>query len=103
MRQYKELDVYLECGGIEVARSEARMQELDRRMVSAKTWGIEPTSLLTPAEIKELVPFINEELLLGGFYTPGAGVVDSLRAAAIMRERDQEAGVTGGGHTQGGG
>ena len=70
MRQYKDLDVYLECGGIEVARSEERMQELARRMVSAKTWGIEPTSLITPAEIKELVPFINEELLLGGFYTP---------------------------------
>ncbi len=48
MRQYKELDVYLECGGIEVARTEARMQELDRRMVSAKTWGIEPTSLRDP-------------------------------------------------------
>ncbi|HEY2319227.1 MAG TPA: FAD-dependent oxidoreductase, partial [Solirubrobacteraceae bacterium] len=94
MRQYKELDVYLECGGIEVARTAARMQELDRRMVSAKTWGIEPTSLVSPAEIKELVPFINEELLLGGFYTPGAGVVDSLRAATIMRERAQEAGMT---------
>jgi glycine cleavage system aminomethyltransferase T/glycine/D-amino acid oxidase-like deaminating enzyme len=94
MRQYKDLDVYLECGGIEVARTEARMQELDRRMVSAKTWGIEPTSLLTPAEIKELVPFINEEILLGGFYTPGAGVVDSLRAATIMRDRAVEAGMT---------
>ncbi|HET8978315.1 MAG TPA: FAD-dependent oxidoreductase [Solirubrobacteraceae bacterium] len=94
MRQYKELDVYLECGGIEVARTEARMQELNRRMVSAKTWGIEPTSLLTPAQIKELVPFINEEILLGGFYTPGAGVVDSLRAATIMRERAVEAGMS---------
>jgi len=94
MRQYKHLDVYLECGGIEVARTEERMQELNRRMVSAKTWGIEPVSLVTPAEIKELVPFINEELLLGGFYTPGAGVVDSLRAATIMRERAVEAGMT---------
>ena len=94
MRQYKDLDVYLECGGIEVARTEARMQELQRRMVSARTWGIEPTSLLAPAEIKELVPFINEEILLGGFYTPGAGVVDSLRAATIMRERAVEAGMT---------
>jgi glycine cleavage system aminomethyltransferase T/glycine/D-amino acid oxidase-like deaminating enzyme len=94
MRQYNDLDVYLECGGIEVARTEARMQELERRMVSAKTWGIEPTSLLTPAEIKELVPFINETILLGGFYTPGAGVVDSLRAATIMRERAVEAGMT---------
>ena len=94
MRQYKEFDVYLECGGIEVARSEERMQELARRMVSAKTWGIEPVSLVTPQEIKELVPFINEELLLGGFHTPGAGVVDSLRAATIMRERALEAGMT---------
>ena len=63
-------------------------------MTSAKTWGIEPVSLVTPAEIKELVPFIDESLLLGGFYTPGAGVVDSLRAATIMRERAQEAGMT---------
>jgi glycine cleavage system aminomethyltransferase T/glycine/D-amino acid oxidase-like deaminating enzyme len=94
MRQYKELDVYLECGGIEVARTEARMQELQRRMTSARTWGIEPTSLLTPAQIKELVPFINEELLLGGFYTPGAGVVDSLRAGTLMRERAVAAGMT---------
>ncbi len=94
MRQYKELDVFLECGGIEVARTEERMQELTRRVVSARTWGIEPVSLVTPREIKELVPFINEELLLGGFYTPGAGVVDSLLAATIMRERAQEAGMT---------
>ena len=62
--------------------------------MSAKTWGIEPVSLLTPDEIKELVPFINESILLGGFYTPGAGVVDSLRAATIMRERAQQAGMT---------
>jgi len=94
MRQYKELDVYIECGGIEVARTEERIQELARRVVSAKTWGIEPVSLVTPREIKELVPFINEEPLLGGFYTPGAGVVDSLRAATIMRERAAQGGMT---------
>ena len=94
MRQYKELGVYIESGGIEIARTEQRMQELTRRMASAKAWGIEPASMLTPAEVKELVPFINEQLILGGFYTPGAGVVDSLRAATIMRERAQAAGLT---------
>jgi glycine cleavage system aminomethyltransferase T/glycine/D-amino acid oxidase-like deaminating enzyme len=94
MRQYKDLGVFTESGGIEIARTQERMQELTRRVVSARAWGIEPVSLLTPAEIKELVPFINEELLLGGFYTPGAGVVDSLRAATIMRERAVEAGMT---------
>jgi glycine cleavage system aminomethyltransferase T/glycine/D-amino acid oxidase-like deaminating enzyme len=94
MRQYHDLGVYIECGGIEVARTEERMQELSRRVVSARTWGIEPVSLLTPAQIKEMVPFINEELLLGGFSTPAAGVVDSLRAATIMRERAMQAGLT---------
>ncbi|MDQ2894614.1 MAG: FAD-dependent oxidoreductase [Actinomycetota bacterium] len=94
MRQYHDLGVYIECGGIEVARTEERMQELARRVVSARTWGIEPVSLLTPARIKEMVPFINEELLLGGFSTPAAGVVDSLRAATIMRERAMQAGLT---------
>ncbi len=94
MRQYKDLGVFIECGGIEVARTQERMQELTRRVASARTWGIEPVSLLTPEEIKARVPFIDEELLIGGFYTPGAGVVDSLRAATIMRERAQAAGMT---------
>jgi len=94
MRQYKELGVYIESGGIEIARNSERMQELTRRLASAKAWGIEPVSLLTPAEVKELVPYINETLILGAFYTPGAGVVDSLRAATIMRERGMQAGLT---------
>jgi glycine cleavage system aminomethyltransferase T/glycine/D-amino acid oxidase-like deaminating enzyme len=94
MRAYQELGVFTESGGIEVARTEERMQELRRRMASAKSWGIEPASLISREEVKELVPFIDEELILGGFYTPGAGVVDSLRAGTIMRERAIEAGLT---------
>ena len=69
------------------------MEELRRRMASAKSWGVEPVSLVTPAEIKELVPFIDESILLGGFYTPGVGVVDSLRAGTLMREQAQAIGA----------
>jgi len=93
VRQYEELGVYTESGGIEVARSEERMQELHRRMVSAKAWGIEPVSMLTPADVKELVPFIDETVILGGFYTPGVGVADSLRAGTLMREQAVELGA----------
>ncbi len=39
--QYKELGVFTQCGGFEVARTEERMEELRRRMSSAKAWGIE--------------------------------------------------------------
>jgi heterotetrameric sarcosine oxidase gamma subunit len=86
VKQYQEMGVFTQSGGIEVARSEERMEELRRRMSSAKARGIE-SSLITPAEVKELVPFIEEDQILGGFYTPSVGVVDSLRAGTIMREK----------------
>ena len=36
-----------------------------------------------------MVPYVNTDIVLGGFSTPGIGVVDSLRAGTIMRERAQ--------------
>ncbi|MBE7186918.1 FAD-binding oxidoreductase, partial [Jatrophihabitans endophyticus] len=89
MRQYKEMDVFTESGGIEVARTEERMQELARRMSSAKAWGIE-AEMLTPEQVVEKVPFLDGSVILGGFHCPGVGVVDSLRAGTIMREKAQE-------------
>lgn len=47
VRQYKELGVFTQSGGFEVARTQERMQELRRRMASAKAWGIE-SHLVTP-------------------------------------------------------
>src|ERR1017187_867539 len=93
MRQYRALGVYTECGGVEVARTPEGLQELARRIASAKSWGIEPVALLTPAEVRELVPYIDETVILGGFHTPGAGVVDSLQAGTLMRERAQAGGA----------
>ena len=92
MRQYKELGVFTESGGIEVARTEERMEELRRRMASAKAWGVE-AELITTGEVKKLVPFINSDLLLGGFWSPTVGVVDSLRAGTLMREESQALGA----------
>jgi glycine cleavage system aminomethyltransferase T/glycine/D-amino acid oxidase-like deaminating enzyme len=92
-RQYVELGVNTECGGIEVARTEERMEEFRRRMASAKSWGVDSARLVTPAEIKELVPYIDESILLGGFYCPTVSVVDSLRAGTLMREHAVDAGA----------
>src|SRR5215213_3742140 len=93
LRQYEELGVLTTCGGIEVARTEERMEELRRRMASAKAFGVGGCSLVTPAEIKELVPYVDESILLGGFYSRSVGVVDSLRAGTLMREEAQSAGA----------
>jgi glycine/D-amino acid oxidase-like deaminating enzyme len=62
-------------------------------MASAKSWGVEECRLVTPAEIKELVPFVDESILLGGFYTPSVAVVDSLRFGTLMREQGQASGA----------
>src|SRR5258708_7266162 len=93
VRQYREAGVFTESGGIEVARTEERMQELRRRVASAKAWGIEDVAILTPAQVKELVPYIEESVIVGGFYTPSVGIVDSLRFGTISRERAQEKGA----------
>jgi glycine cleavage system aminomethyltransferase T/glycine/D-amino acid oxidase-like deaminating enzyme len=90
--QYQEMGVFTRSGGIEVARTEARMQELNRRMASSRAWGIE-SELLDPAGVKALVPYIEESVILGGFHTPSVGVVDSLRAGTIMREAAQKLGA----------
>ena len=84
VRQYKELGVFTQSGGVEVARTPERVEELKRRMASSKSWGIE-AEVISPAEVKKLVPYINEKIILGGFSTPGIGVVDSLRGGTLMR------------------
>jgi glycine cleavage system aminomethyltransferase T/glycine/D-amino acid oxidase-like deaminating enzyme len=92
MRQYKDLGVFTESGGFEVARTDERMQELRRRMASARAWGIE-SSLVTPAEVVEKVPFLDPEVILGAFWTPTVGVVDSVRAGTMMRESAEAKGA----------
>lgn len=92
VRQYQEMGVFTRCGGFEIARTPERMEELRRRMSSARAWGIE-ASLVTPEFVKEKVPFIETDQFIGAFWTPSVGVVDSLRAGTIMRERAVAAGA----------
>jgi glycine cleavage system aminomethyltransferase T/glycine/D-amino acid oxidase-like deaminating enzyme len=89
--QYKELGVFIESGGFEVARTPARMDEIRRRASQAAAWGI-ACELMTPEEVKKLVPFLEPSVILGGIFFPAVGVVDSLRAGTLMREHAQSAG-----------
>src|SRR5262249_47285136 len=79
MRQYKERGVFRESGGRELARRKENLTELKRRVASAKCWG-EEGEVVTPDQVTKLMPFINTKLILGAFWVPTVGVVDSLRA-----------------------
>jgi len=86
VRQYKELGVFTESGGIEVARTEARMQELRRRIASSKAWGIE-SELVDPAALGE-----DAELLI---------LLDAVRGqrrhlARVVDREDEVRGLAGG-------
>src|SRR5580698_1887139 len=87
--QYQELGVFTQSGGIEVARTDARMTELRRRCSQAKSWGI-PAEMLPPEGVRKLVPYLDDSVILGGAWFPTVGVVDSLRAGTLMRERAQQ-------------
>ncbi|MDS2173237.1 FAD-dependent oxidoreductase [Nesterenkonia sp. CL21] len=92
LRQYRALGVLTERGGIEVARTPERLQELRRRMSSAAAWGVE-AELIGPARVRELMPHIREDLLLAGFHTPTGAIVDAVRAAELLRARAEERGA----------
>ena len=92
MRQYEKFGTLTTCGGIEIARTRARMEELRRRMSSATAWGV-AAEMVSPDEVARLVPFLDPSLVLGGFHTPSVAVVDPLRTGALMRERAQEIGA----------
>ncbi len=91
-RQYKELGVFTESGGIEVARSKARLEEFRRRATTARAFGI-AAEIMAPAEVARLVPYLDPDVILAGLYFPAVGVVDSLRAGTLMREAAESSGA----------
>jgi len=52
-----------------------------------------PAEHLTPDGVQKLVPYLDSSVILGGGYFPTVGVVDSLRAGTLMREKAQAAGA----------
>ena len=90
---YSELEgadgqqAYNETGGIEVARSEERMAFLQRRVEHAKAWGIPDPQLLSPEEVTDHLPLVDESRILGGYYSPTDGQVSGVIACdALARE-----------------
>ena len=86
IRQFTDLGVFTRCGGLEVARTEVRMHELRRRAGAARAFGVE-AAMLTPREVRDLVPFLDESRILGGFLVPAVGVVDPVYGGTLLRER----------------
>lgn len=91
---------YNEVGGIEVARSEERMDFLQRRVECAKSWGIEEPQLLSPAEVTERLPLVDGDRIQGGYYSPTDGQVSGVVACEALAREAMEQGATFVPHTR---
>jgi glycine cleavage system aminomethyltransferase T/glycine/D-amino acid oxidase-like deaminating enzyme len=86
-------------GGLEVARSAERWQELKRRAGWGKSYAVE-AHLLTPAECAGLVPLLNRNAVVGGLFSPGAGIgAPVVIAEALARGATAQGAASFHGHT----
>jgi glycine cleavage system T protein len=70
-------------GGIEVAATQERWDELDRRYGRGLSYGLQP-QLLDPAGVAERLPLVDPERILGGILVPDDGIGKALRAAEAL-------------------
>jgi glycine cleavage system aminomethyltransferase T/glycine/D-amino acid oxidase-like deaminating enzyme len=66
---------WVECGGIRLASSEERLEELRRQSGWAKTFGL-PLELISADEAKEMFPLMSTEGVLGAAWLPTDGYID---------------------------
>jgi 4-methylaminobutanoate oxidase (formaldehyde-forming) len=78
-RQLKEetgIDTgWREVGGLRLASSPERMEDIKRMVGMARSFGM-PMELVSPKEAYDLFPLMNMEGVLGAAYTPNDGVID---------------------------
>ena len=70
-------------GSLEVAYSEARWQDLHRKLGFAKSYGLD-ARLVSPQETHDLVPLLNPSVIHGAYYVPSDGIAKPVRAAEAM-------------------
>jgi dimethylglycine oxidase len=81
-------------GGIEVATTPERLQELKRRIGYARSYGIDgDAELLTPAEAAERSPLLNPKAILGAYWVPSDGIAKAVRIVTALSAKAEAKGV----------
>jgi glycine cleavage system aminomethyltransferase T/glycine/D-amino acid oxidase-like deaminating enzyme len=83
---------WTECGGIRLASSEARMEELRRQAGWAKTFGL-PLELISAEEAAELFPLMSTDGVRGAAWLPTDGYLDPSQLAFALADGARRGGV----------
>ena len=90
---------WVECGGIRLACSPARMEELERQVGWAETFGL-PLQRISADEAQDLFPLMSTERVLGATYLATDGYLDPSRLAYGLATSARRQGVTVRPHTR---
>ena len=83
---------WTECGGIRLASSEERMEELRRQAGWAKTFGL-PLELISADEAKEMFPLMSTDGVLGGAWLPTDGYLDPSQLTFALADGARQGGL----------
>ncbi|KAI3394944.1 hypothetical protein diail_2051 [Diaporthe ilicicola] len=81
-----------QVGGLEIATTPERLEELKRKHGLAQSYGVE-ARVISKEECLSLYPLLAEEKVLGGLHIPSDGLALAARAVQILIERTKAAGV----------
>jgi glycine cleavage system aminomethyltransferase T/glycine/D-amino acid oxidase-like deaminating enzyme len=82
---------WVECGGIRLASSEGRMEELRRQAGWAKTFGL-PLELISAEEAQELFPLMSTDGVLGAAWLPTDGYIDPAQLTYALADGARQGG-----------
>jgi glycine cleavage system aminomethyltransferase T/glycine/D-amino acid oxidase-like deaminating enzyme len=82
---------WVECGGIRLASSEERMEELRRQAGWAKTFGL-PLELISASEAKEMFPLMSTDGVLGAAWLPTDGYIDPAQLTYALADGARQGG-----------
>lgn len=82
-----------QVGGLEIATTPARLEELKRKHGYAQSYGVE-ANLISKEKCLELYPLLaSGDTVLGGLHIPTDGLALAARAVQVLIERTKAAGV----------
>ena len=84
---------WTECGGIRLASSEERMEELRRQAGWAKTFGL-PMDLISAEESQEKFPLMSTEGVRGAAWIPTDGYLDPAQLTNALADGARRGGCT---------
>ena len=90
---------WVECGGIRLASSQERMEEIRRQISWATTFDL-PLHEISASEAHELFPLMDTRGVVGGAYLPSDGYVDPSQLCYALANLARRAGVQVHPHTR---